>query len=104
MFSFCSPRLTLTTSLQISGQNKSEAIEPEGLVKITYGIVASFLFKRAEIQIRKFFWIVYKLVFFAWLEKLILWSFISWLKWVIKQANQFFESKLKILITFYMGV
>ena len=32
---------------QISGQNKSEAREPEGLVKITYGIVASSLFKKA---------------------------------------------------------
>ena len=43
----CSPRLILTRSPQISGQNKSEAKEPEGLVKITYGIVASSLFKRA---------------------------------------------------------
>ena len=42
-----SPRLILTRSPQISGQNKSEAREPEGLVKIAYGIVASFLFKRA---------------------------------------------------------
>ena len=40
------PRLILTRSPQISGQNKSEAREPEGLVKITYGIVASSLFKR----------------------------------------------------------
>ena len=32
---------------QIPGQNKSEAREPEGLVKITYGIVASSIFKRA---------------------------------------------------------
>ena len=31
----------------ISGQNKSEAREPEGRVKITYGIVASSLLKRA---------------------------------------------------------
>ena len=30
---------------QISGQNKSEARELEGVVKITYGIVASSLFK-----------------------------------------------------------
>ena len=44
----------LTRSPQISGQNKSEAREPEGMVKITYGIVASFL-KEREIQIRKFF-------------------------------------------------
>ena len=46
---FCSPWLNLTWSPQISGQNKSDAREPEGLVKITYGIVAlaSFLFKRA---------------------------------------------------------
>ena len=43
----CSPRITLTRSPQISGQNKLEAREPEGLVKITYGIVASSLFKRA---------------------------------------------------------
>ena len=35
----------LTRSPQISGQNKSEAREPEGLVKITYGIVASSIFK-----------------------------------------------------------
>ena len=42
-----SPRLILTRSPQISGQNKSEAREPEGLVKITYGIVDSSLFKRA---------------------------------------------------------
>ena len=41
------PRLILTRSSQISGQNKSEAREPEGLVKITYGFVASSLFKRA---------------------------------------------------------
>ena len=47
LFSLCSPRLILTRSLQISGPYKSEAREPEGLVKITYGIVASFLFKRA---------------------------------------------------------
>ena len=31
---------------QISDQNKSEAREPEGLAKITFGIVTSFLFKR----------------------------------------------------------
>ena len=37
----------LTRSPQISGQNKSEAREPEGLVKMTYGIVAISLFKRA---------------------------------------------------------
>ena len=37
MFSLCSPRLFLTRSLQISGQNKSEARELERLVKITYG-------------------------------------------------------------------
>ena len=43
----CSPRLILTRSPQISDQNKSVAREPEGLVKITYGIVASSLFKRA---------------------------------------------------------
>ena len=43
---------------QISGQNKSEAREQEGLVKITYGIVASSLLKEREIQIRKNFWIV----------------------------------------------
>ena len=43
----CSPWLILTRSPQISGQNKSEDREPEGLVKITYGIVASSLFKRA---------------------------------------------------------
>ena len=47
MFPLCSPRLILTRSPQISGQNKSEAREPEGLVKISYGIVASSLFKRA---------------------------------------------------------
>ena len=34
------PRLILTRSPQISGQNKSEGREPEGLVKITYGIGA----------------------------------------------------------------
>ena len=43
----CSPRLFLTRSHQISGQNMSEAREPEGLVKITDGIVASSFFKRA---------------------------------------------------------
>ena len=43
----CSPQLILTRSPQISGQKKSEAREPEGLVKITYGIVASSLLKRA---------------------------------------------------------
>ena len=43
----CSPRLILTRSPQISGQNKSEAREPEGLVKITYVNVASSLCKRA---------------------------------------------------------
>ena len=37
----------LTRSPQISGQNKSEAREPEGLVKITYGIFASSVFKSA---------------------------------------------------------
>ena len=37
----------MTRSPLISGKNKSEAREPEGLVKITYGIVASSLFKRA---------------------------------------------------------
>ena len=42
----CSPQLFLTRSPQISGQNMSEARVPEGLVKITYGIVASALFKR----------------------------------------------------------
>ena len=31
LFSLCSPRLILTRSPQISGQNKSEAREPEGL-------------------------------------------------------------------------
>ena len=43
----CFPRLILTRSPKISGQDKSEAREPEGLVKITYGTVASSLFKRA---------------------------------------------------------
>ena len=43
----CSPQLILTRSPQISGQNRSEAREPEGLVKITYGIVTIPLFKRA---------------------------------------------------------
>ena len=43
----CSPRLILTKFPQISGQNKSEAREPEGLVKKIYGIVASSLLKRA---------------------------------------------------------
>ena len=47
LFVLCFPPLILTISSQISGQNKSEAGEPEGLVKITYGIVASSLFKRA---------------------------------------------------------
>ena len=42
----CSPQLILTRSHQISDQNNSEAREPEGLVKITYGIVASSLFIR----------------------------------------------------------
>ena len=37
----------MTRSLQISDQNKSEARELEGLVKITYGSVAISLFKRA---------------------------------------------------------
>ena len=36
----------MTRSPLISGQNKSEAREPEGLVKITYGFVASSPFKR----------------------------------------------------------
>ena len=40
-------RLILTRYPQISGQNNSEAREPEGLVKIIYGIIASPLFKRA---------------------------------------------------------
>ena len=48
MFSLCSPRLILTTAPQISGQNKSEAREPEELVEITYGMVVSSLFKRAN--------------------------------------------------------
>ena len=43
----CFPQIILTRSSQISGQNKSKARKPEGVVKITYGIVASFLFKRA---------------------------------------------------------
>ena len=43
----CSSQLILNRSPQISGQNKSEARELEGLVKITYGIVASSLFKKA---------------------------------------------------------
>ena len=47
LFVLCFPPLILTISSQISGQNKSEAGEPDGLVKITYGIVASSLFKRA---------------------------------------------------------
>ena len=42
------PGLTLTRSFKISDQNKSEAREPEGLVKVTFGIVASSLFKRVE--------------------------------------------------------
>ena len=50
-----SPRLILTISPQISGQNKSEARDPEGLVKITYGIFASSFLKEQEIQIRNFF-------------------------------------------------
>ena len=37
-FSVHSPRLILTRFPQISDQNKSEAREQEGLVKITYGI------------------------------------------------------------------
>ena len=41
------PQLILTRSPQISGQNKSEAREPAGLVKIPYGFVTSSLFKRA---------------------------------------------------------
>ena len=52
LFSLCSPRLILTRSPQISGQNKSEARKLEGLVKITYGIaagIASSFFKRAGI-------------------------------------------------------
>ena len=47
LFSLCSLRLILTKSPKISDQNKSEAREPQGLVKITYGIVASSFFKRA---------------------------------------------------------
>ena len=43
----CFPRLILTRSPKISGQDKSEAREPEGLVKINSGIVTSSLFKRA---------------------------------------------------------
>ena len=59
LFSLCSPRLILTRSPQISGQNMSEAREPEGLVKITYGIVASSLFKIAgKFKLGKKFWIV----------------------------------------------
>ena len=38
--------LILTRSPQISGQNKSEVREPEGMVKITYGVVASSPFKK----------------------------------------------------------
>ena len=49
----CSPRLILTRSPQISGQNKSEAREPEGLVKITYGMMLAPFLKEWEIQIRK---------------------------------------------------
>ena len=47
LFSLCSPQLVLTRSPQKSGQYKSEAREPEGMVKITYGIVTSSFFKRA---------------------------------------------------------
>ena len=54
----CSQRLILTRSPQISGQNKSEAREPERLVKITFGIVASSLFKRAGNSNQEIFLIV----------------------------------------------
>ena len=47
MFSLCSPLFILTRSPQISGQNKSEAREPEGLVIITCDFVTKSLFKRA---------------------------------------------------------
>ena len=40
-------RLILTRSPQISDKNNSETRELKGLIKITYGIVASSLFKRA---------------------------------------------------------
>ena len=40
----CSLRLILTKPPEISGQKKSEAREPEGLVKIPYSIVTSSLF------------------------------------------------------------
>ena len=53
-------RLILRRSPQISGQNKSEARELEGLVKITYGIVASSLFKSAgEFKLGKIFGLWY---------------------------------------------
>ena len=59
----CSPRLILTRSPQISSQNQSEAREPEELVKITYGIAASTLFKRAgnSNQEKKFNCVIYNL-------------------------------------------
>ena len=44
---FLSAYITLRKLGPILSQNKSEAREPEGLVKITYGIVASSLFKTA---------------------------------------------------------
>ena len=44
-FALCS--LFSTNYFDQISPNKSEAREPEGLVKITYGIVASSLFKRA---------------------------------------------------------
>ena len=55
LFVLCFSRLILTRSAQISGQNNSDAREPEGVVKITYGIVASSLFKRAGNSNKEFF-------------------------------------------------
>ena len=60
MFSLCSlfpTTLLMTRYPQISGQNKSETREPEGLIKITMSL-SPFL-KEWEIQIMKNFWIVY---------------------------------------------
>ena len=58
MFSLCSPQLILTRSLQISGQNKSEAREPQGLLKILKVLSLAPFLKERKIQIRIFFLIV----------------------------------------------
>ena len=98
LFSLCSPGLILTRSPQISRQNKSEASEPERLVKITYGIVASSLLKKSgKFKLGKIFELCRVTFSYTKMltQKLICGLFFT-SEMSEKYSNQFFQVKINV--------